>query len=169
MPFLKKDVNSCTKFILNGSCYQVFNRESIQRFLDCINLKHKDSWKLWQYKNFILALWFLPGIKGNVIFTLTTDDVKTFFNRVEIRIPDTGHRKKKFVISNEKDGVKDSLAEQLWDYLHLMCCSNVPKLLFNLIRSNYVRLDSPHYHDYSRKIRYHLPRWINEYNKRIGD
>ena len=156
----KKDVKSCSKSILQGDMYQCFDSESLSLFLSCIYSACDDNILCHQCESLFILSWFLPCVPVKQLLNLRSDHIRIYRNRIEVSLPD----RKRIIIPVDRDGPVYVFARRLWDYLHMLCSFEGSCFLFPSVRSQYV---ANGYSDLTRKLRYHLPRWLNRYNDSI--
>ena len=168
MPVFKKDIKYTARSICNGNLRECFSEKNFVTFLSCVSLVQDNPHKLWQAEHLLLALWFCEGVHVNRVLRLTTKDIKLDKHGFTINMG----RKEKYHVSLQKDGHLDPFAQKLWSYLglwkSLSLSSGKNILLFPHFRGRYKRKDGKGYRDYSRGLRYHLRRWLKNYNTKVG-
>jgi hypothetical protein len=162
---IPKDVNTISKAILSGYCYQCFDSDSLRLFLDSIKCTHQNkNWLQLQARCLIILSWYLPRIPIKVLLQCVNTNFKIDRKQIKVALP--GYDK--VVISLIRFDKKDPFARELWDYIHLLNCfaHNEHLLCFSQLITRYV--DSLGYQDSTRKLRYHLRRWLRNYNNKVG-
>lgn len=160
----KNHIDLTTKEILKGNIYKCFDSDNLKLFIESITSGQIKPFFLQQAKALLMLSWFIPKYPIKRLLTLTSNNFKIFYkSRIEIKIPHL----KKIVIFLSVDGQEDPLAAELYRYIHLgVALSGSGSFrYFKELQSTYI--DRKGYPDHSRKLRYHLRRWLKNYYKKV--